>query len=346
MKKSIITSSALLVAVIMSGCGSRINYQYIESNKMLEVPSEKSYEFIPIKAAGKETITKGTDKFIDRTNFEVVNSTIDGVKSISISKGGVRVTVAHASFNFLQDKYGLYDGMQHPLWNTYWPTLHLLDGVAASYMIDNNQIYQPYSIIPFNPCMIEVYRTDNNKTVLENFNRAFAEGRIQPLDTAGQRTTQEIKSMMEGVIGQPYCSSYYKSNIVFNLRVENLGTEKIRLWPTRESVVVDKTNSQYNALDKKEVEEILNKWETKLEAIPRGRNNPQIGLHLLKKPANEQPYPGYTVYEKGLMVFAVDAQMPGEMAGIKVGDILTEIDRAPNEIPASAVKRFFSSSKF
>lgn len=331
----------------MSSCRPRAGYYYIESNKMLEMPSEKSYEFIPTKAIGKETITRGTDKFIDKTNFEVINSTLSGVKSISISKGGVRVTVAHASFNFLKDKYGLYDGIKHPLWNTYWPTLHLLDGAPASYTVDNIQIYQPYIVIPFNPCIMEMYRTNNNKILLDDFNRAFAEGRIQPPYQTDKRTTQEIKSMMEGVIGQPFCSFYYKSNIVFYIKVENLGTEKIRLWPIRESVVVDNTNSQYNALDKGNVieKEILSKWDSKLNTIPRGKNNPQIGLHLCKKPVDKQPYQGYTVYEKGMMVFAVDAKMPGAIAGIKVGDILTEIDRTPDKIPASGMQRLFLNFK-
>ncbi|MDP2853827.1 MAG: PDZ domain-containing protein [Smithellaceae bacterium] len=344
MKKYILLTLVLL-AVIIFGCRPRAGYYYIESNKTLEMPSERSYEFIPTKAIGKETITKGTDKFIDKTNFEVIDSTLAGVKSISISKGGVRVTVAHASFNFLKDKYGLYDGIRHPLWDTYWPILHLLDGAPASYTIDNNQIYQAYSVIPFIPCIMEMYRTNNNKILLDNFNRAFAEGRVQPPNQHDKRTTQEIKSMMEGYMGQPYCSLYYKNNIVFFVKVENLGTEKIKLWPIRESVVIDNTNSQYNALDKGNVKEILSKWESKLNAIPQGKNNPQIGLHLCKKAADKQPDQGSTVYEKGMMVFAVDAQMPGAIAGIKVGDILTEIDRAPNEIPASAAKRLISSFK-
>ncbi len=346
MKKYIFVSLVLLLAVIMSGCGGRGGYYYIESNKMLKMPNEIIYEFIPIKAIGKETITKGTDKFIDKTNFEIINSTLGDLKSISISKGGVRVTVAHASFNFLKNKYGLYDGIKHPLSEMSWPLLHLWDGGPAYYTIDNNEIYQPYSVIPFTPCVMEMYRTNKNKILLDNFNRAFAEGRIQPPYPSDKRTTQEIKSMMEGVIGQPYCSFYYKSNIVFYVKVESLGTEKIRLWPIRESVVIDNTNSQYNALHEGKVEkEILSKWESKRKTIPRGVNNPQIGLHLCRKAADKQPDQGYTVYEKGLLVFAVDAQMPGAIAGIKKGDILTEIDRAPNEIPASAAKRFISSFK-
>ena len=347
MKKNIFLSLVILLAVIMSGCGGRGGYYYIESNKMLKMPDEIIYEFIPIKAIGKETITKGTDKFIDKTNFEIITKNLGDLKSISISKGGVRVTVAHASFNFLKDKYGLYDGIKHPLSERSWPLLHLWDGGPAYYTIDNNEIYQPYSVIPFNPCVMEMYRTNNNKTLLDDFNRAFAEGRIQPPYPSDGRTTQEIKSSMEGVIGQPYCSFYYKSNIVFYVKVENLGAEKIRLWPIRESVVVDNTNSQFNALDNVIVKEkqILSKWESKRKTIPKGNNNPQLGLHLCKKPADKQPDPGYTVYEQGLMVFAVDAQMPGANAGIKVGDIFREIDRAPNEIPASAAKRFFSSFK-
>ena len=212
--------------------------------------------------------------------------------------------------------------------------------------VDNSQIYQPYSIIPFNPCIIDMYRTDNNKKLLNDFNRAFAEGRIQPPNQYDKRTTQEIKSMMEGVIGQPYCSSYYKSNIVFYVKVENLGTEKIRLWPIRESVVVDNTNSQYNAFDKETVNTVLNKWESKLKTIPRGENNPQIGLHLCKKPSDNQPHQGYTVYEKGLMVFGVDAQMPGAIAGIQVGDMLTEIKGGvPDKISACAGMPFFPRLK-
>ena len=329
MKKYIFLSSALLVAVIMSGCGRHVYYN-IESNKMFGMPSTNvNYEFIPIKATGKETITKGTDKFIDKSNFEVSYSTQADTKSVSISKGGIQVTVAHSSFNFLRDKYGLYDGIKHPLSGKYYPILHLWYGTPVHYTIDNHQIYQIYSIVPFNQCIMEMYRSNNNKILLDTFNRAFTEGSIQPY-LGDQKTTQEIKSMMEErVIGQPYCSSYLKRNVVFYVKVENLGIEKIRLWPIQQSVVIDSTNTQYKSLNKEIVDNILSKWKSKLNSIPQGRNNPQIGLHLSKKPADKQPYQGYTVYENGMIVRAVDAHMPGAIAGILVGDLIKKIDQVP-----------------
>jgi hypothetical protein len=341
MNKIIFSSILLLLAVIMSGCYRNVSC-YIQSNKMLEMPSNINYEFIPTKASGKETITKGADKIIDKDNFTISHSTLSGLKFIAISKGGVKVTVAHASFNYLKDRYGLYDGIRHPLSDKKDTVLHLWNGNPAHYYVDNKKIYQAYSVVPFNQCIIEMHRTENNKILLGHFNKAYAEGVIQPYYET--RTSQEIKAMMEGVIGQPYCSSYYKSHIVFNIKVENLGIEKIKLWPIQQSVVIDNANAQYNSLDKETIDNMLSTWISRLNLIPRGKDNPQIGLHLISKASDKQPYQGYTVYEEGMLVTAVDAKMPGAIAGIKIGDIIKEIDRVPGKVPASAMKLLFGSS--
>jgi hypothetical protein len=342
MHKIIFSIILLLVAFIMSGCAARPVYKYIQSNKMMEMPSDINYEFIPTKAMGQETITQGTDKIIDKDNFTISHSTLSGLKFISISKGGVKVTVAHASFNYLKDRYGLYDEIKHSLSGGGYPILHLWSGTPVHYSVDNNQVYQTYTKVPFHECVTEVYRNDDNKILLDEFNKLFAEGSIQPYPST--LTTQETKFLMERTIGQEFCSSYYKYNIAFYLKVENLGTEKIRLWPIQESVIVDSTNTQYNSLDKREVDNILLSWRKKLKNMPDSIVNPHTGLHLIKKPADKQRYQGYTVYEEGMMVSAVDPKMPGEIAGIRVGDIITEIDRVPGQVPASAMKRLLGGS--
>lgn len=342
MNRNVISIILLLVAFIMTGCGTRPVYKYIQSNKMMEMPSDINYEFIPTKAMGQETITQGTDKIIDKDNFTISHSTLSGLKFISISKGGVKVTAAHASFNYLKDRYGLYDEIKHSLSGGGYPILHLWSGTPVHYSVDNNQVYQTYTNVPFHRCLTEVYRSDDNKRLFDEFSKLFAEGSIQPY--VSNLTIQETRFMMERTIGQAYCSSYYKYNIAFILIVENLGTEKIKLWPIQDSVIVDNTNTQYNSLDKGVVDNILLSWREKLKNIPDSIVNPHMGLHLIKKPVDKQPYQGYTVYEEGMMVTAVDAKMPGAIAGIKVGDIIKEIDRVPGQVSASAMKRLFGSS--
>jgi membrane-associated protease RseP (regulator of RpoE activity) len=65
---------------------------------------------------------------------------------------------------------------------------------------------------------------------------------------------------------------------------------------------------------------------SKFEKLPDGRQNPQLGLRLGKRPAKVQPDKDNTIYDAGLIVNVVDNNMPGSIAGIIVGDLLTTIN--------------------
>jgi hypothetical protein len=237
----------IFLLFLLIGCAPRFT---IKTGEFLSEPQAVKTNFIPIKAEGKETITKGTEKKVVRSGFIVKKEALGGEEAISIAKSNIKVTIMHASFDFLKDNFGLVNGLAHPL--KKYTAMHVWGPSKspdfwAYYKADSTDFYQTYYIVPFHNCIMGVYRNDHNKAILNRFRNAFAEGKIQPFvnDT---RTPQEIKSQMENLIGEQYCTEYFKSNIVFYIKVENFGNEKIRLWPIQESVVIDNENNQYRAL--------------------------------------------------------------------------------------------------
>ena len=222
-----------VVLLLLNGCAK---YSVIDSTKQMENPRGVNVEFVPLKAEGKETITKGTEKVVDKTGFKIDRVKVNGMDGISISKSDVKVTVAQATFNFLKNQYGIKESIVHPLAGDNYKAMHVwgpwdAPAFRAFYKADSKGSYQVYDMVPFNKCIMETYKNDANKELLSDFQHAFSEGKILPFLGNDKRTSQEIKSQMEGLIGQPYCSEYYKSNLVYYVRIENLGNEKIRLWP-------------------------------------------------------------------------------------------------------------------
>ena len=53
-----------IASLFLNGCAK---FSVIDSTKQLENPKVVNVEFVPIKAEGKETITKGTEKVVDKT---------------------------------------------------------------------------------------------------------------------------------------------------------------------------------------------------------------------------------------------------------------------------------------
>jgi len=316
------------MCLMLAGCG---HWSVIESKKQLSEPNSIKAEFLPIKAQGKATITKGTEKTVERDGFLVKKITINGMEGISISKADVKVTVAQASYEFMAKMYGLKGAVKHPLGGDDYKLMHVwgpwdAPAFQAHYKADNKEVYQVYESVPFYNCMFDVYRNESNQQLLKEFEEAFTDDKIRPFAFNDKRTSQEIKSQIEGIIGQPYCSSYYKSNIAFYVKIENLGNEKIRLWPVEESVVIDNNNSQYKALGAVKVEEILKQWNSHVSNLPKGKDNPVIGVHLSKKAIDAKSQNSYTLYEDGMVVLAVEKDLPADKAGILKGDILLEIN--------------------
>lgn len=318
----------LFVAASLTGCAK---FSVIDSTRQLDNPKIVNVEFLPIKAEGKETVTKGTEKVVDKTGFKVDRVKVNEMDGISISKSDVKVTVAQATFNFLKNQYGMKEAVIHPLAGDNYKLMHVwgpwdAPAFQAWYKADSKGIYQVYDMVPFNKCIIETYKNEANKELLTDFQQAFAEGKILPFLNNDKRTPQEIKTQMEGLIGQPYCSEYYKSNIVFYVKIENLGTEKIRLWPVEESVIVDNSNSQYKSASKETLDLLLKPWYERLSKLPKGKDNPVIGVYLSKKASDSSRSSGYIQYEDGMMVFGVEKNLPADIAGIAEGDIILEVN--------------------
>lgn len=317
----------LFVTASLTGCAK---YNVINSTSRLDNPKTVSVEFLPIKAEGKETITKGADKIVNKADFKIDRVKVHEMDGISISKSDVKVTVAQATFNFLKDQYGMKEAVTHPLAGDNYKLMHVwgpwdAPAFQAWYKANSKGIYQVYDVVPFNKCMIETYKNEANKALLADFQQAFEMGKILPFNN-DKRTPQEIKAQMERLIGQPYCSAYYKNNIVFYVKIENLGTEKIRLWPVEESVIVDNNNSQYKSATKETLDSLLKPWYERLSKVPKGKDNPVIGVYLSKKGSDSNLSSGYTQYEDGMMVFGVEKNLPAEIAGIAEGDIILEVN--------------------
>jgi hypothetical protein len=341
-----------IASLFLNGCAK---FSVIDSTKQLENPKVVNVEFVPIKAEGKETITKGTEKVVDKTGFKIDRVKVNGMDGISISKSDVKVTVAQATFNFLKNQYGMKEAVVHPLAGENYKMMHVwgpwdAPAFKAWYKADSKGIYQVYDMVPFNKCIIETYKNDANKELLNDFQQAFAEGKILPFLGNDKRTPQEIKAQMEGLIGQPYCSEYYKSNIVYYVKIENLGSEKIRLWPVEESVIVDNNNSQYKSASKDGLDLLLKPWYERLSKLPKGKDNPVVGVYLSKKVSDNSRSAGYTQYEDGMMVFGVERNLPADVAGIADGDTILEVNgksiddmgdfqkALSNKIPGDVVK--------
>lgn len=315
MKKELIT--ILFLAFLFNGCSPMFT---IKTGDLLESPKDIKTNFIPIRAEGKETITKGTEKSVDKKGFKIEKSNLLGMQAISISRANVKVTVAHASYTILKDSFGLTGAMNHPLPKTTFTPMHVwgpYDAPAfrALYKTDNSDTYQVYDVVPFYKCVIETYRNEENKKLLEEFQKAFNEGKIRPFAYNDKRSPQEIKLQMEGLIGEPHCSAYVKNNVVFYVQIENYGDEKIRLWPVQESVIIDTNNAQYKALPQVEISKLLESWDKILKELPTGKVNPVLGIHFNKSSSND-----------GALVLAVVKGLSAFKSGIEKGDVIVKID--------------------
>lgn len=358
----------IITLFLLSGCG---HWATIHSGKDIESPKEIKTPFKPIKAEGKETITKGTDKIIDKSGFDITFNNSNILDTMSISKSNIRITVAHASFEFLKNNFGLKNAVTHPLAGDY-KALHIqgphqAPAFIAYYRADEG-VYQTYDVVPFYNCIETVYRDEDDKKLLADFQLAFADGLVKPFAYNDTRTPQEVKTQMERLIGQPYCSNYYPNNIVFYVKVENLGNEKIRLWPIEESVIVDNNNSQYRALTSVALEQLLKGWRERLANLPHGKENPVIGVAFSLKrrddyktktnpetSSNQDISYADNKYEKGLRVTIVYEGLPAWKAGIKEGDMFLNMDgkalskpndfmaalsnKSPNDVVKILVKR-------
>lgn len=146
-----------VASLLLNGCA---RHSIVDSTKQLENPNTINVEFVPIKAEGKETITKGTEKVVDKDAFKVEKVKVNGINGISISKSDVKVTVAQADFNFLKEQYGLKEALIHPLAGDNYKLMHVwgpwdAPAFQAWYKADSKGIYQVFDTVPFYKCIIE-----------------------------------------------------------------------------------------------------------------------------------------------------------------------------------------------
>jgi len=303
----------------LSGCvpiitqGPKIT---IDTEQFLDEPKEIQSNFAPINAAGKETVTKGTSKTTSNDSFLVNYTEYLGVKAVEISKDNIKVSIMHASFDFLKDNFGIDGTIQHSLGATATP-IHVWGPTQtftnyAYYSASSTDPYQSYTVVPFHNCITDVYRNENNRATLERFREAFYKGEIKPI-LGDIRTPQEIKTQVEQLIGQVYCSEYYKSNIVFHIKIEQFGEEKIRLWPTSNSVIVDSHNNQYKALPELELDSLLKSWNERVANLPKGKENPVLGITLSNR-------------EGSVVILSTVTGLSAEKAGLTKGDIILNVN--------------------
>jgi PDZ domain len=322
-------SMGVLIIYVLACAPAHNRHIYID--KDFNFPAPIKTDFIPNSAEGKETTTKilsdGLQKKVSSAGFNAEIFKYGGRQSIKLTKDNVEVLVTHCSFDYLKDEYGLISVVWHPLGDGKHFAYHTQKKGDVYYKAEKNTVYQLYWDVPFYSPIFEIYRNKIHRDVLNMFKKDMTQHISFPIQLVPSfgKTKTEIKNNLEPLIGQKYVKGYYRDDIVFYVKVKNMGNEKIRMWPEKEAVVIDlETDSQYPAYSAESLKAVTSKFNKEWSNLYEKREEPFLGVLVGRERKNKNQ----------LKILYVSPNSPAEQSGLKEGDIIDKIDDKKIEIGA------------